>query len=69
MYLTESGSNDNASIENVDFENTAGVGLYATSITGGTLKNFECLGAAALGKTVYCVQLGTGVAGAACKTS
>ncbi len=63
MYLTEAGSNDNASIENVDFENTAGKGLYAAAITGGTLKNFECLGTASLGKTISCVQLGTGFAG------
>lgn len=62
MYFTEAGASDNASTENVDFENTAGVGLYAAALAGGTLKNFECLSSAGLGNTPKCVQLGTGFA-------
>jgi hypothetical protein len=62
MYFTELGSSDNATIEGVDLENTYGKALYATSLTGGTLSNFECLSAVAFGPTISCVQLGTGFA-------
>ncbi len=62
FYAAEIGSSDNLTIETVDVENTAGKGFYIGSLSGGTLKNFECLGAAAFGKTVSCVQLGTGFA-------
>ena len=63
MYFAEIGSSDNASIENVDFENTYGVGLYAASVAAGTLKNFECLDASGIGFTTNCVEEGTGFAG------
>jgi hypothetical protein len=62
MYFTEAGASDNATIENVDFENTYGKGLYAASLGNGTFTNSECLSTNASGPTISCVQLGTGFA-------
>lgn len=60
FYASENGSNDNLTIENVDVENTAGKGFYIGAVVGGTLKNFECLSTTSAGKTIACVQEGTG---------
>lgn len=62
FYASEIGSNDNLTIEAVDVENTAGKGFYIGAAAGGSLKNFECLSTTSAGKTIACVQEGTGFA-------
>jgi hypothetical protein len=62
MYFSESGTSDNATIENVDFENTYGKPLYIAALVGGSLTNSEVLSTAAIGDSKSCAQLGTGFA-------
>lgn len=62
FYAAEGGTSDNLSMENVDFENTAGKGAYIASLAGGSFKNGECLSTSGLGNTISCIQLGTGFA-------
>ncbi len=62
IYFSEAGTSDNATFEGIDMENTAGVGAYIASLSGGAWNQGECLSAAALGATVSCLQLGTGFA-------
>lgn len=60
MYVTEGGTSDALTIDNTDFENTYGKGLYIASLAGGTMTNSECLSTTSIGPTISCVQLGTG---------
>lgn len=61
LYFSEAGANDSATISGNDWENTYGKGLYAAAINNLTWNNSECLSATALGPTLSCAQLGTGL--------
>ncbi len=63
IYFSEAASNDNATFEGIDMENTAGKGAYLAGLGGGGAWNQgECLSTAAVGATISCLQLGTGFA-------
>jgi hypothetical protein len=62
IYFSELGQSDNATIENVDLENTYGKPLYIAALAGGSFTNSEVLSTSSIGDSKSCAQLGTGFA-------
>lgn len=62
IYVGESGTNDNLTLEAIDLENTAGKGLYIAALAGGSWNQGELLCTVGPGSTISGVQLGTGFA-------